>query len=142
MSENLKKLFLQQNPIETKSGAAMRIMDLFDEIEATHGTEQARRLFEKWGKEPTPAELIKLKGWRALERYDQMPGRKNKAELTRQIIAENETLPDDEQLTPRRRPTFPTVYHWLGELLRERSAAMKAGTWDGPEPFAWEDINL
>jgi hypothetical protein len=138
MSENLKKLFLQLNPVSTKSGAAMRVTDLFYEIEAAHGSEAARLMFERWAKEPTPAEIIKLKGWRILERYDLLPldekGRKNKAQLAREIVVENEALPDDEQVTPRRRPTFPTVYAYIGTLLRERRDAMEAGTWDGPDP--------
>jgi hypothetical protein len=136
MSENLKKLYLQVNPITTKTGAAMRVMFLFHEIEEAHGTDEARRMFENWAKPPTANEINKLKGWRLIERYDAMKD-KNVRELARQIEAQNASLPDDEQLTPRRKPSRETIEAYLRELLRQRRDEMTSGTWDGPKPDDW-----
>jgi hypothetical protein len=138
MSYNLVKLI--GGPIETIEGAQRLAVRLFLEIAHHHGDMEARRIFAARGKEPTPTEINELKGWNILRLYDLMP-QKNKAELARQIIAANEKLPDTEQLTPRRRPTFPTVYHYIGELLRERKDAIAAGSWKGPGPEYWEDWN-
>ncbi|MCA1514543.1 hypothetical protein N2605_16305 [Bradyrhizobium yuanmingense] len=138
MSENLKKLFLQSNPTTTKTGAAMRVSFLFHEIEEAHGLDVARAMFEKWAKPTTQNELNKLKGWRLIERYDDML-EPNVRELARQIEAENAKLPDDEQLTPRRKPSRETIEAYIRELLRERRKAIEAGTWDGPvsEDAVW-----
>jgi hypothetical protein len=137
MSEKLWRLFLQENPVETKSGAAMRVMELFYQIEEAHGTEQARLLFERWATRPSQSEQNKLKRWRIIERYDAMQI-KNQAQLAREIVEANEKLPEDEQLTPSFRPSYPTVYDYIRTLLRERREAVKAGTWDGPgyDPLA------
>jgi hypothetical protein len=141
MRDKLWQLVLRTNPVETKSGAAMRVADLFYQIEEAHGTEEARRLFDRWAKTPSQSEINKLKGWRILERYDELKigssGRKNKAQLAREIYADNERLPTDQQVTPRPRPTLQAIDHYIRDLIREREKAMKAGTWDGPIPDKW-----
>ncbi|MGJ4908857.1 hypothetical protein [Bradyrhizobium sp. HKCCYLS2033] len=134
MSSNL--LQDKYHPVESKSGAAIRVMKLFAEIERAHGTEEARRMFEQWAKKPTKNEIIKLKGWRLIERYDHM-SEPNVRALARQVATENAALPEHEQLTPRFRPSVQTIESYLRELLRERRNGMQDGTWDGPgaDPF-------
>lgn len=138
MSENLKKLYLQYNPITTKTGAAARVSFLFSEIEEAHGLDEARRMFAEWATSPTASEINKLKGWRLIERYDDML-EPNVRELARQVEADNAKLSDDEQLTPRRKPSRETIEAYLRGLLRDRREAMAADTWDGPTPddAAW-----
>jgi hypothetical protein len=135
MSEKL--LQDKYHPIESKSGAATRVMKLFWEVEKHHGTDEARRIFERWARHPTQAEINKLKGWKLIERYDDMDDQ-NVRELARQIEAANAKLPNDQQLTPRPRPTRETIEAYLRELLRQRRDGIKDGTWDGPghDPFA------
>ena len=133
MSEKLLKLFLMDNPIATKTGATVRVSMLFNEIESLHGKKAAQQIFDKWGTPKSKRELNERKGWRLLERLDWMP-EPNIAEFARQIEAENAALPDDDQLTPRRRPTLATIDHYLRELIRQRRVAIEAGTWDGPVP--------
>lgn len=133
MSENLRKLFLQANPVTSKSGAAFRVSFLFEEIAEAHGIEAAREMFETWAKPPTQSDINRLKGWRLIERYDTMEVGNVRA-LSRQIHDENSKLGADEQLTPRFRPTRETIEAYLRELLRDRRKAARDGTWTGPLP--------
>ncbi len=141
MSENLLKLFLQTNPVASEAGAVMRVMLLFQEIEEAHGTERARGFFKRWAAPPGKNEINRLKGWRILERLDRMRPR-NKSQLAREIVAENLALPLGEQLTPRPRPSYATVYDFIRTLERERTAAMALGTWDGPVDLTIHEDDL
>ncbi|WP_316196852.1 hypothetical protein [Bradyrhizobium sp. SZCCHNS3053] len=139
MSEKLLHMFLQANPIETEVGAAMRVMMLFNEIEKVHGAECAKALFERWALKPSQREINKLKGWKILERLDRMTP-PNKAKLAREIVEENMSLPDDQQVTPRLRPTYSSLYDYIRTLERERKEGIADGTWRGPRPLPdWSD---
>jgi hypothetical protein len=72
-----------------------------------------------------------LKNWALLQRYDAM-AEPNVAALAREIVERNATLPKDQQLTPRYRPTLPSLDKHLRLLLKRREAALRAGTWEGP----------
>jgi hypothetical protein len=56
----------------------------------------------------------------------------NVAELARQLVFENETLPEQDRLTPRGKPTLPTVDKYIRLLLKKRDDEIAAGTWSGP----------
>jgi hypothetical protein len=137
MSRNLLKLF--PGDIRTAHGARLRILRLFYEIEDHHGTDETRRLFAERTKKPSKRELAERKEHLLLQRFDAMPV-PNVMELARDIVAENKTLPPDEQLTPRGSTSEATITHYIRELLRKRKAAIADGTWAGP-PW-WPDDRL
>jgi hypothetical protein len=129
MSENLLKD--EFHPIESVSGASVRAYRLFREIEKHHGTEEARRIFRAWSKAPSKKQINEIKAWRILDRFDAMQPQ-NVAELARQLVSENETLPEEDRLTPRGKPTLPTVDKYIRLLLKKREDKLVAGTWIGP----------
>jgi hypothetical protein len=129
MSENLIKHVL--NDVTTPGGAQMEALKLFKQIETHHGRERARAIFGELGKPLSKARANELRNWALLERYDAME-KPIVAELARQVVKENAGLPEEQQLTPRYRPTLPTVDKHLRNLLRERQEGLKAETWEGP----------
>jgi hypothetical protein len=141
MSENLIKYTL--NDITTLAGAQMEALKLFRQIETHHGRARAQEIFKELGKPLSKARANELKNWALLKRVDAME-KPNVAELARQVVEENAALPEDQQLTPRYRPTLPTVDKHLRNLLRERQEGLKAGTWEGPTSMrrfnrAWDE---
>jgi hypothetical protein len=129
MSENL--IMLMRHDIATPSGAQLEALKLFRQIETHHGREAAQAIFRELGKPLSKARANELKNWALLERYDAME-KPIVAELARQIVEENARLSEEEQLTPRFRPTLPTVDKHLRNLLRERQEGSRAETWEGP----------
>ena len=129
MSENL--IMLSINDVTTIDGACMEAQKLFMHLEKHHGADEARKIFREWGKKLTKNRINELKAWALLRRYDAME-RPNVSELARQVVAENAALPEDNQLTPRFRPTLPTVDKYLRLLLTKRGEGLKNGTWEGP----------
>jgi hypothetical protein len=129
MSENLIKLF--NNDITSIGGAQLEAWKLFLLIKQHHSEKEARRIFFEWGKPVSKNRTNELKNWVLLQRLDSME-KPNVAELARQIVEENSHLGDDQQLTPRYRPTLPTVDKHLRNLLRERQEGLRAETWEGP----------
>jgi hypothetical protein len=129
MSENLIKLM--KSDVTQLAGAELEAWKLFLLIKQHHGEKAARRIFREWGKEPPKNRINELKNWSLLERLDAME-KPNVAELARQVVEKNASLPAEQQLTPRHRPTLPTVDKHLRNLLRERQEGLKAGTWEGP----------
>jgi hypothetical protein len=129
MSENLIKYVV--NDITTLGGAQMEALKLFRQIETHHGRERAQAIFRELGKFLSKARANELKNWALLERYDAME-KPIVAELARQLVEENAGLPEEQQLTPRYKPTLPTVDKHLRNLLRERQEGLKAETWEGP----------
>ncbi|HEY8336707.1 MAG TPA: hypothetical protein VIQ05_23185 [Tardiphaga sp.] len=133
MSENLLKNAFQ--PIETQFGASMRALSLFLQIEQHHGTDAAREIFANLGKPLSKRQIMKRRKFALLQRIDDLPDG-NVSELARRILEENTTLPLEDQMTPRGSTSFPTVYHYLLDLIKERETAIAKGTWDGP-PWEW-----
>jgi hypothetical protein len=129
MSENLIKLF--KFDMTQLAGAELEAWKLFLLIKQHHGETEARRIFREWGKEPSKNRINELKNWALLQRFDEME-KPTVAELARQVVEENAGLSEEEQLTPRYRPTLPTVDKHLRNLLRERREGLKAETWEGP----------
>lgn len=129
MSENLITLF--RHDITTPSGAQLEALKLFRQVETHHGRETAQAIFRELGKPISKARINELKNWALLERYDMME-KPNVAELARQIVEENARLTEEQQLTPRYRPTLPTVDKHLRNLLRERQEGLRAETLEGP----------
>jgi hypothetical protein len=129
MSENLIKYILFD--ITTLAGAQMEALKLFRQIETHHGREKAQEVFRELGKPLSKSRTNELKNWVLLERYDAME-KPIVAELARQVVEENARLSEEHQLTPRYRPTLPTVDKHLRNLLRERQEGLKAETWEGP----------
>jgi hypothetical protein len=134
MSENLLKYFA--GPIETIEGAERHALRLFLEIEKHHGEDAARRIFTERGREPTKTEIAERKAFQLLDRYDNMQPEPNVMELARQLVEESNTLPIEEQLTPRGSTTEATIVQYIRDLRRRRKAAIAAGTWVGP-PWSW-----
>jgi hypothetical protein len=129
MSENLVKLF--SHDVTQLAGAQLGAWKLFLLVKQHHGEKEARRIFREWGKEPKKNRLNELKNWALLQRYDAMPD-PNVAKLARAIVEMNATLPKDQQLTPRYRPTVTSLDKHLRLLLKRRAAALRNGTWEGP----------
>ncbi len=129
MSENLIKLF--HHDVTTRGGAQMEALKLFRQIETHHGRDRAQAIFRELSKPLSKARANELKNWALLERYDTME-KPNVAALARQIVEENAGLPEEGQLTPRYRPTLPTIDKHLRNLLRERQEALRGETWEGP----------
>jgi hypothetical protein len=133
MSENLLKYFA--GPIETVVGAERLALRLFLDIERHHGEDEARRIFARWGKEPTKNEIAEAKTFKVLDRYDNMLPEPNVMALARELAAENISLPPADQITARGSTTAATIEHHIRDLLRRRKAAVAAGTWQGPPWF-------
>ncbi|MCK1707618.1 MULTISPECIES: hypothetical protein [unclassified Bradyrhizobium] len=129
MSEKLVQLF--KADVTQLAGAQLEAWKLFLLIKQHHSEKEAREIFFEWGKPPSKTRINELKNWALLQRYDSME-KPNVAELARQIVEENSHLAEDQQLTPRYRPTLPTVDKHLRNLLRERQEGLQAGTWEGP----------
>jgi hypothetical protein len=129
MSENLIDLF--RNDITTPGGAQMEALKPFRQLETHHGRETAQKIFGELGKPLSQKRANELKNWELLKRYDSME-KPIVAELARQVVEENARLPEEQQLTPRYRPTLPTVDKHLRNLLRDRQEGLKAGKWEGP----------
>lgn len=129
MSENLVKL--STNDVTQLAGAQLEAWKLFLLIKQHHGEKEARRIFKKWGKDASRKEINELKNWALLQRYDAM-AEPNVAELARQIVDLNATLPKDQQLTPRYRPTVTSLDKHLRLLLKRRETGLRNGAWEGP----------
>jgi hypothetical protein len=129
MSENLVKLFTHD--VTQLAGAQLEAWKLFILIKQHHGEKEARKIFREWGKEPSKKRINELKNWALLQRYDAM-AEPNVAELARQIVELNATLPKDQQLTPRYRPTVTSLDKHLRLLLKRRETGLRNGTWEGP----------
>jgi hypothetical protein len=129
MSENLIKYFIHD--MTTLGGAQIEARKLFMWIEDFHGIDQAKKIFRELGEPLSKSRINELKNWALLSRYDEME-KPNVAELARQIVEENASLSEERQLTPRYRPSLPTVDKHLRNLLRERQEGLEAETWQGP----------
>jgi len=129
MSENIIKYV--SFDMTTPGGAQMEARKLFMQIEKLHGRERTQAIFKELGKPLSKKRANELKNWALLERLDAMD-KPNVAELARQVVKENDSLSKDQQLTPRYRPTLPTVDKHLRNLLRERQEGLRAETWEGP----------
>lgn len=129
MSVNLVKYSI--NDVTDLAGAQLEAWKLFSLIKTHHGEKEARSIFREWGKEPSKERINELKNWALLERYDAM-AEPNVAALAREIVELNATLPKDQQLTPRYRPTVTSLDKHLRLLLKRRETALRGGTWEGP----------
>jgi hypothetical protein len=89
---------------------------LFDNIREQLGVEEARRIFLKFGKDPSPTKLKKIKNAGVLDRYDMMKPRPNIAELARQMFAENQALPSGQRSTT----TLTSIEKHITRLKDER----------------------
>jgi hypothetical protein len=122
---------MQLTSFRAKFGVRFVLAGLLERLVAVHGRVEAHRLLALCGGPQEKNDINRMKGWALLERYDAMPV-KNVRGLARQIYDENAKLPDDNQLTPRPKPTLPTIESYLRELLRQRREECEAGTWRGP----------
>jgi hypothetical protein len=98
--------------------AGMRAYALFLEIADLHGIDEARRIFKDTVKGTTKRDRARWKNEEILDLYDAMP-KPNVRALARQL----EQKGWGERMT---------VDHRIRDLLRNREAAMKEKTWDGP----------
>jgi hypothetical protein len=105
---------------------------LFTLIKTRHGERTTRQIFAMWGTAPTDRRLGLLKNMSLLDRLDVMP-EPNVMELARQLAAENESLPREEQRGPG--STNPKALDKQIRRIRDfRAAHMERGTWLGPFP--------
>ncbi|WP_213740952.1 hypothetical protein [Bradyrhizobium sp. dw_411] len=107
--------------------------ELFRQIEKHHGRQAARRIFAKWGEEPSQRRRNEIKSLSLLDRLDMM-NPPNMALLAREVAAENEALPTKDRRGPGKSSIASTVEHYIRTLVRKRRDGIKAGTWTGPFP--------
>lgn len=112
------------DPLEAADRAAYW---LFSVTVAEFGLSHARRIFMKFGKEPSPKKLKKIKNAGVLSRYDMMK-EPNVAELARQLFAENQALPKGKRSTT----TLGSWEKHITRLKKDRERRLKDRTWWGP----------
>jgi hypothetical protein len=119
--EQFQGLFI--DPTDAATNAALH---LFKEIYRQIGIVEARRIFLEFGEGPflfgkdqSPKKLKKIKKAEVLDRYYTMKPRPNKAELARQLFAENQALPKGQ----RSITTLTSIEKRITRLIDERGWA-------------------
>jgi hypothetical protein len=83
--------------IDTIDGCEHAAYLLFTEIYTRHGIVEARRIFMKFGAEPTRTRLRLITNLALLDRYDMMKPRPNVERLAKQVAEQNKKLPREQQ---------------------------------------------
>jgi hypothetical protein len=106
--------------VETIEGAMDRVAWLYSHIEKHHGPEATRKIFLTLGRKMSKTRINELKNQSLLWLYDQMREPKNVAELAREVVEKNAERSEEDQLTPRFRPSLSTVDKHIRLLLEKR----------------------
>jgi hypothetical protein len=105
--------------VKTIEAATERVAWLYSHIEKHHGPEATRKIFVTFGRKMSKRRINEMKNQRLLSMYDRMQ-EPNVAALAREVVERNAELSREDQLTPRFRPSLPTVDKHIRLLLDKR----------------------